>query len=208
MARDEEANRSALAMMNTPRWAMARHDAATSVAALTNTFSCSLGISLSQAKTPKTFALLQRTVIDAGGATNEAKNFYRRPRPYMVNDKPNCTPEADAALRASPSYPSGHSSAGWAIGLVLSEISPTQTNAILERARAFGESREICNVHWRSDVQAGQLVASAVVARLHAEAAFRDDVAAARAEVEAVRALKAPLNADCDIEAQTLKSWR
>jgi acid phosphatase (class A) len=52
-------------------------------------------------------------------------------------------------------------------------------------------------------------VASAVVARMHAEAAFRADMDAARAELLALRA--APSQAQgqaCDVEAQTLQSWR
>ena len=45
------------------------------------------------------------------------------------------------------SCPSGHTDIGWGWALILSEIAPDRTDAILERDRAFGESRVVCNVH-------------------------------------------------------------
>ena len=48
-------------------------------------------------------------------------------------------------------------------------------------ALTFGESRNVCNVHWHSDVVQGRTLGAATLARLHAEPAFR-------AELEAVRA--------------------
>ena len=41
---------------------------------------------------------------------------------------------------------------------------------ILQRGIAFGQSRVICGAHWQSDVDAGRLVGSAAVAKLHANA--------------------------------------
>jgi acid phosphatase (class A) len=207
MARDEEGNRSALAMHGTPRWEMAINDAVLSFPAAAQTYSCALNLPISAERTPKLIALLRRTLAIAGGATYDAKQKYQRARPFMSNGKPICTPDREAALRGDGSYPSGHSSAGWAFGLVLSQVSPEHTDALVARGRAFGQSRLVCNVHWPSDVEEGRMVGSAVVARLNAEAAFRDDVAAARAEVETLRATGAKVDRDCDAEAQILKSW-
>jgi acid phosphatase (class A) len=208
VVRDEEINRNALAMHGTPRWEMAAQDAVLTFPTVAETFSCALNVPISQERTPKLMALLRRSLIDAGRATGEAKRLYQRPRPFIGNGKPICTPEIEARLRRDGSYPSGHSSIGWAFGLVLSEVSPEEANAILARGRAFGESRVICNVHWQSDVQEGQMVAAAVVARLHAEAAFRGDVEAARAEVEKLRKQGATAERNCEHEAQALNSWK
>ena len=208
MARDEEINRSALTMYGTPRWDIATKDAVLTFPALAETFSCALNLPISQERTPKLIALLRRTIIDAGRGTSEAKRLYQRTRPFVVNEKPMCTPNSEAGLRADGSYPSGHSSLGWAIGLVLSEVSPSQTIALVARGRAFGQSRLVCNVHWQSDVLEGQVVGSAVVARLHAEPEFRKDVLAVRAEVEALRTQGLPMDRDCEAEAQALKSWQ
>jgi acid phosphatase (class A) len=208
MARDEEINRSALTMHGTPRWDIAAKDAVLTFPALAETFACALNVPISQERTPKLIALLRRAYGDAGRATGEAKRLYQRTRPFVVNEKPMCTPNLEAGLRGDGSYPSGHSSVGWAIGLVLSEVSPSQTNALVARGRAFGQSRLVCNVHWQSDVLEGQMVGAAVVARLHAEPEFRNDVLAARIEVEALRAQGLPMGRNCEAEAQALKSWQ
>ena len=64
--------------------------------------------------------------------------------------------------------------------------------------------RSICNVPWYSDVQAGELMASATTARLHADPVFQADLQAARQEVEALRARQAQPNGDCTLEEAAL----
>jgi acid phosphatase (class A) len=208
MARDEDVSRTALAIHGTPRWDLATKDAVLAFPQIAETFSCALNAPISEEKTPRLMQLLRKTLVDAGRSTSEAKRKYQRVRPFMANNKPMCTPDRDAVLRADGSYPSGHSAIGWAFGLVLSEVAPEQANAILARGRAFGQSRIVCNVHWQSDVLEGQMVASAVVARMHAEPAFRNDIEAARAEVAALHAQPQAPGQSCSVEAQTLQSWR
>ena len=206
MARDEEVNQAALALHDSPRWKLAAQDAVLTFPDVAYTFACALNAPISEEQTPNLMRLLRRTLVDAGRSTSEAKRKYQRQRPFMVNNKPMCTPQREAALRADGSYPSGHSAIGWALGLVLSEVSPEQANALLARGRAYGQSRVVCNVHWQSDVLEGQLMGSAVVARLHAQSEFRNDVEAARAELQALRAKSASTARDCSIETQALQS--
>jgi len=71
----------------------------------------------------------------------------------MENGAPVCTPEDEEVLRKDGFYPSGHTALGWAWALILTEIAPDRADAILARGRAFGVSRNICNVHWHSDVE-------------------------------------------------------
>lgn len=104
-------------------------------------------------------------------------------------------------LEKDGSYPSGHSAVGWAWALILSEISPAQTDAILARGRVFGESRNVCNVHWHSDVVQGRFMGAGTVARLHAGGAFRADLETAKAELAAVRAKGLKPTRDCNAEA-------
>ena len=82
----------------------------------------------------------------------------------MLDGQPTCTPDREQNLRAQGSYPSGHTSIGWAWALVLAEASPNESTAILARGRAFGESRLVCNVHWQSDVIEGRFIGAATVA--------------------------------------------
>jgi len=147
---------------------------------------------------------LRRTLADGGLSTYTAKNKYQRKRPFMKNHEPTCTPDEEAHLMKDGSYPSGHTAIGWAWALILTEIAPERANAILARGRAFGESRNICNVHWHSDVVEGRFMGAAAVARLHADPSFRAEIEAAKAELAAVRAKVLKPTRDCQAEAKAL----
>lgn len=201
---DEETARKSMPLRGTPRWNQAKEDADLTFPRAAGTYSCALNAAITQEETPKLYVLLRRTLADAANSTGEAKARYRRARPFMVNNEPVCTPAEDAALRRGGSYPSGHSAVGWTWALLLTEIAPDRTDALLARGVAYGQSRVICNVHWQSDVAAGRLIAAATVARLHAEPAFRADMDAARTELAAVRARQRGPARDCKAEAEAL----
>ena len=62
----------------------------------------------------------------------------------------------------------------------------------------------LCNAHWQSDVDAGRIMGSATVARLHADDGFLADLKAAREEVQkALQAQEKPA-LDCAAEASAL----
>lgn len=188
MAYDEAVNRKYWALRDSPRWNQAAIDADLSFPDAFEGFSCILNVPITEEATPGLYRLLRRVALDAGKSTRVAKEKYKRPRPFLVNNEPICTPEEQGALMFNGSYPSGHSAVGWAWALVLAELSPEQSDTILARGRDFGESRLICNVHWQSDVVEGRFMASCAVARLHGEPAFRADMETARAEIQAARA--------------------
>jgi acid phosphatase (class A) len=201
-ANDEEASRKGLALRGTPRWMLAIEDANLSQAA--GTFSCAVNAPVTEQETPRLYMLMLRASTDASRSTSAAKDYYSRPRPFMLNSEPICTPDEEGFLRKNGSYPSGHAARGWALALILAEIAPERTDAILARGRAFGESRVICNVHWQSDVVEGRFMGAGTVARLHADATFRADLEAAKAELAAVRAKGLRPQRDCAAEAATL----
>jgi acid phosphatase (class A) len=148
--------------------------------------------------------LLRRTLTDVGFSTIAAKNHYQRTRPFLWNKEPICTPNDRDSLEKDGSYPSGHTAVGFGWALILSEISPAETDAILARGVAFGESRNVCNAHWHSDVVAGRIIAAGAVARLHADPAFLADLESARAELAAVRKRGLKPTRDCNAEAAAL----
>jgi acid phosphatase (class A) len=203
-ARDDEAAKAAVAHAGGPRWTQAIEDADLHFPKAAETYSCALGVRITEADTPHLYTLLRRTLVDVGLSTYPTKTKYQRGRPFMVSGGPICTPGDEAALRKDGSYPSGHSAIGWGWALILTEASPAQTDAILTRGRAFGQSRVACNVHWLSDVEEGRVMASATVARLHDDAAFKADLAAARAEIDAARAKGLGPTRDCAKEAAQL----
>ena len=186
-ARDEEAGRKGLAQRGTPRWDQAVKDAELAFPAAADAFTEALSFKVTEAGTPHLYMVLRRTLADAGLSTYRAKNHYARARPFMRNNEPICTPEDEEALRKDGSYPSGHTAIGWAWALILCEVVPEHTDAILARGREFGRSRMVCNVHWQSDVDEGRIMGAAAVARLHADEGFRRELEEARREVAAIR---------------------
>lgn len=193
-----------LPLRNSARWDLAIRDADLSFPAAAGTFSCALGIRISQAGTPALYQLLRRSLADLGLATYSAKNTYQRQRPFMTNGAPICTPAEEAMLRTDGSYPSGHTAVGWGWALILSELAPDRAEAILARGRAFGESRTVCNVHWYSDVVAGRVVGAAAVARLQTNEEFLAAKEAARAEILRARQEAVAPEQDCAAEAAAL----
>ena len=172
MAADIELHRESLRWRDTPRWQLAASDANVKFPEAAEIFACAAGIRVSQASTPNLYSLLQRSIIDAGKSTAPAKEKYDRPRPFVVYDEPTCVKSDEAMLRGNGSFPSGHASLGWAWALILAELVPQRADAILARGYEFGQSRVICGVHWQTDVDAGRMIGSAVIAKLHANPEF------------------------------------
>lgn len=199
-ALDDAISRKYLLLQGSPRFKQAALDAQFKF-----TFDCALNAPISKAQTPILYGLLEKTVVDAGMSTAAAKDLYQRPRPFMVNRLPTCLPGQDKTLRENGSYPSGHSSVGWAFALILAELAPEQATALFARGRSFAQSRAVCNVHWYSDTVEGMILASAAVARLHADPKFVADMARARSELAAVRAKGIAVTADCAAQADALK---
>jgi len=201
---DVEVNKRMLALRGTPRWNLAAEDANTQFPEAAKIFSCALNAPISAKDAPHLYLLLQRTLADAGASTDKAKIKYRRTRPFLVNNQSTCTPDLEKYMISSGSYPSGHSTAGWVWALILSEIAPERTDAVLARGLAFGESRLVCNAHWYSDVVAGRVMGAGTVARLHADPVFRADLEAAKAEFAALSRRGLKPQRDCAAEAAAL----
>ncbi|GAB3044290.1 acid phosphatase [Stenotrophomonas tumulicola] len=204
-ALDEQVSREARALRGTPRFAQATRDAELGFPEGAGQFSCAIDMDVDAQRTPALYRLLERSRIDASAATRAAKKHYQRPRPFMVNGEPTCSPDDEAGLRGNGSYPSGHTSIGWAWALILSEIAPGRADAIQARGRNYGESRLVCNVHWQSDILEGRFMGAAAVARLHDNAGFQRDLAAARKEIAAARAAGMHSSRDCAAEESVLK---
>lgn len=205
-ANDQAVSRASQTLKGTPRHALAVSDADLSFPHTSGVFACALGVEINQQATPRLYLLLQRSMIDGGLATYAAKNHYQRIRPFVHYQESTCYPKDEAALRKDGSYPSGHTAIGWTWALLLTELAPESSDALLARGRAFGESRLICNAHWQSDILEGRAVAAGAVARLHADPVFRADMQAAAAEIAAQRAAGAAPSGDCAGEQAALQT--
>ncbi len=181
------------------RWALATSDVKTDAF---DHFACALGAKLTRDLAPATARLLDGA--GAGGVVDQAKYFYRTPRPYLSGTSKICEAKT-AHLADNPDYPSGHAAGGWMEALILAELAPDRATDILARGRAFGESRLVCGSHSLSAVEAGWMAGAAATAALHAQPAFRQDLEAARAELPRARAAAPPPNpAACRAETAAL----
>jgi acid phosphatase (class A) len=168
---------------DTPRGDQAAADARVNGDGVPNAFSEAFGVNISKETSPEIYKLIINMREDAGDlATREAKNHYMRIRPFAYYKENTCNPEQQKELSTNGSYPSGHTSIGWATALVLAEINTNRQNEILKRGYEMGQSRVICGYHFQSDVDAARLVASAVVARLHANKNFMKQLEKAKTE--------------------------
>ena len=173
---------------NTPRGEQAFQDARVDGQHLPDAFSEAFGVDINQQDTPEIYKLIVGMREDAGDlATRAAKDYYNRTRPYSFFGENTCNPEQQAELSTNGSYPSGHTSIGWATALVLSELNPDRIDEILQRGYQMGESRVICGYHFQSDVDAGRITGAGVVARLHADPAFQQQLEKAKKEFAALQ---------------------
>jgi acid phosphatase (class A) len=184
---DQEIAAKYVALEDEARKEQASQDAVLVFPEAVDAFNIVLDVQISEETTPHLYMILRRTLADAGLSTYAAKNHYQRARPFMVNDTPICTPDEEAILRKDGSYPSGHTAIGWAWALILAEVFPEQADVILERGKQFGISRNVCNVHWHSDVVYGRMMGAAAVAVLHSNTDFMIDLKVAKEEVTALK---------------------
>jgi acid phosphatase (class A) len=203
-AADDANAKSNLALRDSPRWKLAAEDTNLRFPGAAGTFSCALNIAITDEDTPYLYQLLRRSLADIGLSTYRAKDHYARQRPFQVNQISTCKPDDEPALAKDGSYPSGHAAIGWGWSLILSELAPERADALLARGQAFGDSRAVCNFHWNNDVVQGRVMAAATVAKLHADATFRADLAAAKEEIALQRAKGSKPNRDCAAEAAAL----
>ena len=113
-------------------------------------------------------------------ATGPLKEQYARARPYQT-DK---TLHPVCGLTDKPdSYPSGHALTGYLEALALAEMVPKKRTEIMAWASEYAHNRLVCGVHYPSDVEVSRNVAYAIFGYMMATPKFRQDIAAARAEV-------------------------
>ena len=187
-------------MQGTARWQLATTDADYSAPALMRDFRCAVGVALTPENAPKVLRVIGRAGVDTSSQTRIAKDFYKRLRPYRIDQGDICQPKQE--LGNSFDYPSGHTTWGWTWAFILADLAPDRALPILKRGRAYGESRFVCGAHNESAVEAGMASASATLALVRTKPAFRSDLEDARAELAALRAdPSAAKPQGCDAEA-------
>lgn len=133
-------------------------------------------------KLPLTAKLFADARNDENFEANRFKDFFARQRPFDVDHTvKTCVPSVyDAAPR---SYPSGHATLGYSLGVILAHLIPEKAEAILARAKVYGESRVVCGVHFPSDITASETLGTAAALEMMHNATFKKAFDAAKAEL-------------------------
>lgn len=153
-------------------------------------FAAAIGPEFDLAKLPATAALLRDVLHDQTVATSRAKEFFKRKFPLAAAapadsfDQWTCdvAPRKPTALPLR-SYPSGHATMSYTFAVVLANLIPGKSQAILARAADYAYSREICGDHYHSDVEAGHVLGTVLGTLLLENAALKPEIEAARAEL-------------------------
>jgi len=184
---------------DTPRWALAKADAD----AIPSRFADAMESNISEKTTPILFRLLVRANFDMDAVIRPAKDFYGRLRPYQRFQLEHvcgmaAAPTPDTNVKKGNSYPSGHGGYGWLTSFLLAEVAPERAQAILMRGKEFTESRMVCGAHFPTDLAASQVLAAAVVEKLHANTQFQHDMACGQEEHAVMVHRKEKLSVDCE----------
>jgi acid phosphatase (class A) len=131
---------------------------------------------------PKTAAFFKKVQSDAETVTDLGKDFFKRPRPFTTDPT-----LANGKLEKSFSYPSGHSTESMVLALVLADLLPEKSGAILEHAREMGWHRVQIARHYPTDIYAGRVLAQAIVKQFQKSDAYEEAFKAVKAELAAAQ---------------------
>ena len=131
---------------------------------------------------PVTAVFFQQLLAVEGKVVDPAKDAWARKRPAVIDStiKPCVKPST------SGSYPSGHTTVAYMTALVLSDLLPEHRAEIFESASRFAESRIICGVHYRSDIEASKTAAAVIIMQARTNPAFQKGFTQSKAEMRRV----------------------
>jgi len=147
-------------------------------------FAPAIGAWFAPGKLPRTEALFKAVEAEAKAATDDAKKFYQRPRPYHLEPArfPHSVEHEDPTHY---SYPSGHSTRGTVFAFLLAELLPDHRDAILAKGREAGWLRVQGGVHFPTDIYAGRVLGQELARDFLHSPEFQADLVAVKAELAA-----------------------
>lgn len=152
-----------------------------------------IGLELGE-KAPEILRLAQAATSDVHAATKTLKNHFRCKRPFAFFGEPSITPDQDEELAQEWGYPSGHAARGWMFAYVLSQVAPERANDLATRANAYAMNRVISGHHWKSDIDAGQMLAAVIFSAVSATDAYQKQLKKARKEYKRIKQPKGVQN--------------
>lgn len=185
---DKDRSTRMATLENTDRWLLATAHAELRPPLALQHFNCVLGVRLEPQQTPELTRLMQRLFHDADAAAETVKARAFRARPVGDDPSRQACQRLTEAGRRSASYPSGSSTVAVVYGEAFVALAPDRAAEIRRMAHEIGQSRLVCGMHYPSDVAAGEDLGRVVYARAADQPEFATDLAAARAELAALRA--------------------
>lgn len=110
------------------------------------------------------------------------KKHFQRPRPYVTDPTIELCTEKEKGKEFA-SYPSGHSTMAYSMGVILAHMMPNRAPALLDRSRLYAENRIRCGAHHRSDIVAGQVLGTIVAIELLKNPTFQKMLADSQREL-------------------------
>ncbi|ASW06018.1 phosphatase PAP2 family protein [Rhizobium sp. 11515TR] len=134
---------------------------------------------------PKFSAFFDRVVETEGAVVDPAKDVWKRLRPHLYSDlvKPI------VPLSKSGSYPSGHTTVGTLMGIVLANMVPEKRAAIMARAWEYGHNRIVGGIHYASDIEAGRIAGTVIAETIMTHEDYKTEYEGAKAELRAALGL-------------------
>ena len=128
---------------------------------------------------PKFSAFFDRIVETEGAVVDPAKDVWKRPRPHLYSDlvKPI------VPLSKSGAYPSGHTTVGTLMGIVLANMVPEKKAPIMARAWEYGHNRLVGGIHYASDIEAGRIAGTVIAQTITTHDDYKTEYEAAKAEL-------------------------
>jgi len=179
-------------------------------------FATVLGPKFTADNIPSAAAFIRKVTDETNAMADRVKDCWQRPRPFIVSRDVQPADNAGQSMMTQPgmmmnttalqgtglpckppektpvasySYPSGAANAAMTAAMLLADMVPEKRAALFARAWEFGENRVVLGVHFPTDIEAGRMIASAMIAVMMQNPDFKADLAAARADVRAVLGL-------------------
>jgi len=141
-----------------------------------------LGPKFTKENFPMAGEFFAKVVKDAGVGVGPIKQKYKKLRPFQYSKEVK-TPENIVKITGGPTYPSGHSSTGALIPLLLGMMVPEKREALFERGWEYSVNRVASGAAYPSDFEGGHIAATLAVHEMLKNPAFRADFDAVKAEV-------------------------
>jgi acid phosphatase (class A) len=141
-----------------------------------------LGPKFTKENFPLTGEFFTKIQKEGGVGVGPIKQKYKKQRPFQYS-KDVKTPENIAKVSAGPTYPSGHSTTGAEVAILMSMMVPEKREALYARGWGYGVNRMASGAAYPSDWEAGHMTAMLAVNQMLKNPQFRADFDAVKAEV-------------------------